>query len=61
MDQKDNEWTVATLKTYFEALRKEDHRAVELLAKGITDRFNALIAFVTIIALVIGAWRVLHP
>jgi len=42
MSGHDNEWTVATLKAYFEALRTEDQKAVMLLAKDMAERLNLL-------------------
>ncbi len=56
----DNEWTVASLKEYFEALRKEDHRAIELLAKNVKDRLNIVIIIVSIILAIEGAFRLFH-
>jgi hypothetical protein len=36
------EWTIATLKEHFEALRKEDHRAVDHQAKEYERRLEKL-------------------
>ena len=59
-DNHNNEWTVATLKAYFEALRIEDHRAIELLAKNVKDRLNILIMIVSVIVAIEGAFRLFH-
>lgn len=38
----DNEWTVATLKAYFDALRREDQRALELLGVAVRGQLERL-------------------
>ena len=38
----DNEWTVATLKAYFDALRTEDQRAISLLGNEVRLRLDTM-------------------
>jgi len=40
----DNEWTVATLKAYFEALRTEDQRALILLSESLRTQLERIVA-----------------
>jgi Mg2+ and Co2+ transporter CorA len=37
-----NDWTVATLKQYFDALRREDEKAIVLLSRDINTRLDSL-------------------
>jgi phage tail tape-measure protein len=63
MTREDAEWTAKAVKQYVDKLREADERAVQLLATGIHNRLNlviALVSFMTLIVTVINALELFH-